>query len=204
MPNNTLPSADDVLDFWFGTLNDDGIAEDAVRARWYKKDPAFDVEVKERFEALYKATLAGDVTSLYETARGRLSCIIVLDQLSRNMFRDRAEMYSGDELAAKLTGDGIDAGQDKTLPTDMRVFFYMPLMHAEDVAQQTRCVQCFEQAASEKEGAVRKKLEMNLDYARKHRDIVARFGRFPHRNEILSRESTDEERAFLTEPGSSF
>jgi uncharacterized protein (DUF924 family) len=185
-------SYDDVLTFWFGALDETGRSDQAHMARWWKKDPAFDQELRDRFGALHAAITRGEHADWIESARGRLATILVLDQFSRNMFRGAPGMFASDARALELTVDGLDRGMDQELTPAERQFFYMPLMHSEDLAAQERCVELFATFAE------------NQKFAVQHRDIVKRFGRFPHRNEILGRTSTPEEIAFLTQPGSSF
>ena len=174
---------DEVLAFWF-----------ADKARWWKKDPAFDAEVKERFGALHEAVTRGEHEAWRATARGALAYVIVLDQFPRNMFRGTPRAFASDDQARRATVAAIEAGFDAALTPDERAFLYMPLMHSESVDDQHRCVELFT-----KNGPAD-----NIDYAVRHRDIVVRFGRFPHRNEILGRDSTAEEIEFLKQPGSSF
>ena len=128
----------------------------------------------------------------------------MLDQLSRNMFRDTPGMFAQDSRALAAARGAVKQGVDRQLPRDPRTFLYMPLMHSEDAAVQARCVELFAAMADEYEGAQQKPVRRTLKYAVMHRDIVARFGRFPHRNSVLGRESTAEELAFLKQPNSSF
>ena len=201
MADATTP--DDVLSFWLGELDSSGCATAEVSARWFEKSDAFDAEVRRRFDATHRTILAGEREGWLETPRGRLAYILVLDQLQRNMHRGTPRMYEGDARAARVAVEGIDAGCEEGLAYHERYFLFMPLMHAEDVTLQERCVALFEGLG----GAFPEHAERaarGVDYAQRHRDIVRRFGRFPHRNEILGRESTAEERAFLGEPDSSF
>lgn len=174
---------EDVLAFWF-----------ADEARWWKKDPAFDAEVQARFGELHAAVARGDHEDWRATPRGALAYVIALDQFPRNMFRGTPRAFTTDEQARRAAVAAIDAGFDAQLTPDERAFLYMPLMHSESVDDQHRCVALFTKNGPER----------NVDFAVKHRDIVVRFGRFPHRNEILGRESTPEETEFLKQPGSSF
>lgn len=199
-----LPTVDDVLSFWFGELDDEGFAAADVSARWWRKDADFDREVREGYCGLIDALTAGEGEAWRETARGCLAYVIVLDQLTRNAFRGTGRMYAADQRAHAATVGAIETGLDRQLPAAMRVFLYMPLMHCEEVASQHRCVEVFEALTAELSGAARERVAGNVGYAEQHRDIVARFGRFPHRNSLLGRESTAEEVAFLEEPGSSF
>ena len=173
---------DEVLDFWF-----------ADPARAWRKDPAFDAEVRARFEALHDAIEQGEHEAGRDSARGALAYVIALDQLSRNMYRDTARMFASDARARAAARDAVDRGLDQELPADRRAFLYMPFMHSEDLADQERSIELFAALGGQM-----------IEYAERHRDIVRRFGRFPHRNALLGRASTDEERAFLTQPGSSF
>jgi uncharacterized protein (DUF924 family) len=195
---------DDIIRFWFGPLDGHGCADAVHSARWWKKDPAFDEEIRRRFTEVHRAVRARELDDWLGSARGRLAQIIVLDQFSRNMFRDSPAAYSCDPRALQLTLDGLDRGDDGALPRDMRAFFYMPLQHAEDLAMQESAVALFTELRDHAPPALREKYAYYLSYAEKHRDIVARFGRFPHRNAILGRPSSDEELAFLEQPGSSF
>lgn len=170
-----------VLSFWL-----------AQRAKWFVKDPAFDALLRERFGPVHDAVVRGDCDTWLVTPRGRLAFVIVLDQLSRNMFRDTAQSFAYDDHALAVALDAIDAGDDRSVPPEARGLFYLPLMHAEDLEMQERAVALY---AGDAEG---------LKFAEAHRAIIRRFGRFPHRNELLGRTSTPTELAFLAQPGSSF
>jgi uncharacterized protein (DUF924 family)/uncharacterized protein YciI len=194
----------EVLAFWFGELDAEGQADAAHRQRWFRKDPAFDRTVGETFGELHAAVARGERNHWLATARGRLALILVLDQFSRNMFRDTPPSFAQDARAQALTLEGIALGQDRSLALAERSFFYMPLMHAEDAEIQDRGVAAFAGWRDELSGPARAVAEDMLGYAVRHRDLIRRFGRFPHRNQILGRDSTAEEEAFLKEPGSSF
>ena len=176
------PPPEEVLSFWF-----------ADPPRWWRKDPAFDAEVRDRFLAVHGAVERGEHEDWLETARGALAYVIVLDQLSRNMFRGTARMFAGDARARAAARRAVDRGDDRTLSEAERSFLYMPFMHSEDLADQDRGAGLFASGAP-----------AELRYAEQHRDIVRRFGRFPHRNALLGRESSPEEQEFLKQPGSSF
>ena len=195
---------EEVLDFWFGPIDESGSAAPEKSKRWFGGGPDFDAEVRARFEPAWHAIAAGEKDDWLDTPRGKLAAIIVLDQLSRNMFRDMAKMYAADDRAIALALGAIERGDDRTLPLAMRTFLYMPLMHAEDVELQDRCVALFESLRDELEGDRRERIAGHVEYARRHRDVVARFGRFPHRNAILGRETTPEEAAFLAEKPTGF
>jgi uncharacterized protein (DUF924 family)/uncharacterized protein YciI len=194
----------EVLSFWFGELDASGQADAAHTERWFRNDPAFDRTITETFGALFAAVTRGERNHWLATARGRLAVLIVLDQFSRNMFRDTAESFAQDPHAQAIALEGIALGQDRHLAQAERPFFYMPLMHAEDPAVQDRCVAAFTGWRDELDGPARASAEGMLRYALDHRDIIRRFGRFPHRNRILGRDCSPDEEVFLQQSGSSF
>ena len=189
--------ANAVLDFWFGAP---GSAEHgSARKAWFAKDDAFDTEVRERFAALIERALRGELEEWGSAARPALAQVIVLDQLTRNAFRGTSRAFAGDARALAAASRMVGLRQDDELPTFMRAFVYLPFEHAEGLAMQDEAVRLMKRlAASDPEQ------QTALDYAHRHRAIIERFGRFPHRNDILGRRSTAEEIAFLKQPGSSF
>jgi uncharacterized protein (DUF924 family) len=195
---------EDVLDFWFGELNELGCSSPEHRKRWWTKSNAFDEAIKSHFLNDYEAIVAGDREVWRNTARGALAYIIVLDQFSRNIFRGTPEMFAADELAREVCCEGLDADFDSELSFDERVFFYLPLEHSEDVATQQRCLQLFSGLVDFAPEPLEGDAKYYLDFAERHKAIIERFGRYPHRNEILGRASTPDETEFLQEPGSSF
>ena len=200
-----MNEVDTVLAFWFGQLDARGRADAAHAERWWKKDPALDAEIERRFGALHAAIARGEREILRADDRGCLAYVIVLDQFSRNMFRGTARMFAHDEQAMAAAQTAIERGGDRRLAVDERTFLYMPLMHSESLQAQDRCVALFGALLEELgNGDDAGRTAQNLEFARRHRDIVARFGRFPHRNATLGRPSTAEEVEFLTQPGSSF
>ena len=203
-PQASLPSPADVLEFWFGTLNDSGRADSAHSQRWWRKDPSFDASIRERFAPLHAAIANGERETWLEQPRERLAYVIVLDQFSRNMFRDTARMFAADARALDAARGGVAHGDDRRLAADERSFLYMPFMHSEALADQERCIELFAQFARELPESERESARAQRQYAERHRDIVRRFGRFPHRNRLLGRESTPEEQEFLKQPGSAF
>ena len=186
----------DVLAFWFGSEGEPGYGE--FRDEWFRKDETFDREVTDRFGDLYERAAAGELDAWREEAEGCLALVIVLDQFPRNMFRGDARTHATDEKALDAAKYAIERALDRELPAFQKVFLYMSFMHAESVEDQRRSVELFEGLAAEPGGPD------VVEYAVGHRDIVERFGRFPHRNAILDRETTPEEAEFLTQPGSSF
>jgi uncharacterized protein (DUF924 family) len=195
---------DDVLDFWFGELDADGCADSEHSARWWKKDEAVDQEIRRRFGELHRAVGARELDGWLAEPRGRLAQVIVLDQFSRNMFRGTPDSFASDARALEVALEGIDRGEHQALPRDQRFFLYMPLMHSEELAMQDRMVALFTELRDQAPPALREKSAGFVKYGEMHRDIIRRFGRFPHRNAILDRASTPEEVAFLAQPGSSF
>lgn len=195
---------EEVLSFWFGTLDDEGRAAPTQVQRWWKKDPAFDEEIRERFGALHEALLRGERRDWLESVRGRLAAVIVLDQFSRNMYRGTPRMFAADPQALSWAEEGIARGDDRALALAERTFLYLPLEHSEELATQERCVALFRAWRDELPERLRPEVAQGLDYAEQHLAIIRRFGRFPHRNAVLGRESTPEELEFLKQPGSSF
>lgn len=190
-------SPQEILDFWFGAP---GSAEfGSSRAQWFRKDLAFDALIAQRFGATVNAALAGELRDWEATAAGSLARIVVLDQFTRNMFRETPRAFAGDPFALSTAQSILARGDDAMLLPVQRTFVYLPFEHAEDLALQQRSVALFSALAAEHAS-----LQGNLDYAIRHRDVIQRFGRFPHRNALLGRPSTAEELAFLALPGSSF
>jgi uncharacterized protein (DUF924 family) len=191
-------SVTEVLDFWFG----DGLRSDwpstEHKALWFGGGAEQDQVIRDRFSAGVDAALDGDLTHWESRLPARLALVILLDQFSRNIYRGQARAFAGDARAQQLVLRTLDAAEDEPLARVGRVFLYMPLMHAEDLALQERCVERFTALHEDSPPALREKLAGNLNFAREHRDTVLRFGRFPHRNAVLGRESTQEEPAFLT------
>ena len=195
---------EDVLDFWFGELNDLGCSSPEHRKRWWTKSDAFDEAIKSHFLGDYEAIVAGERDAWRSTARGALAYIITLDQFSRNMFRGTPEMFAADELAREVCLEGLDAGFDAELSFDERVFFYLPLEHSEEMVDHRRCLELFEGLVDDAPEPLEADAKNYLEFAKSHEAIVERFGRYPHRNQILGRASTPDETEFLQEPGSSF
>jgi uncharacterized protein (DUF924 family) len=203
-----LVPTDEVLSYWFEHLDDQhqlDMASPQCR-RWHAKDPETDKEITRRFARHYEACCHGPFPADM-SPRDRLALIVLFDQFTRNMFRDTARMYESDGVALQLSQDGIARHDQESLPLIYRMFLYMPLMHSEDLAHQERTVELFRglhNLAAEKSPINRSFFQMALGYATQHRDIVAKFGRFPHRNAILERTSTNDEQGFLREAGTSF
>ena len=188
----------DVLDFWFGAP---GSPESGKpRREWFVKKDEFDAVIRDRFGAAIEQALAGGLREWdAQGPQGTLARILVLDQFTRNAHRNTPLSFAGDALALAAAKSLVDSGADRELPPLQRAFVYMPFEHAEDAYMQERAVELFGMLAAEHPG-----FDEMLDYAHRHRGVIARFGRFPHRNEILGRASTLDEVEFLRQPGSRF
>ena len=183
-----------VLEFWFG-------APGAGRARevWFRKDPAFDEAIRRQFADDVVRAAKGEHDRLMGDAEGALALVLMLDQFPRNLYRGQPKTYAADAKARAVADHAIGRGFDRRLPPVQRQFFYLPFMHSETLADQDRSVELYRQLASADPSQ-----SATIDYAARHREIIRRFGRFPHRNAILGRESTEEEIEFLKRPGNSF
>jgi len=170
-----------VLEFWFGS------GESGPRRIWFEKDPEFDRRIAQQFGADHAIATSGGYDDRAQTADGALALVILLDQFSRNLYRDQAAAFAADPKALEIARTAIAAGFDLNVAPLRRVFFYLPFEHSENLADQQRGITLFEALGD----------AHSLEYMIKHRDIIARFGRFPHRNAALGRESTDEEKTFL-------
>lgn len=174
-----------VLHFWFDTLEP---------RQWFIKDEALDQRLAEQFSGALEAAIAGELWTWRRSPQGRLAEILILDQFSRHIFRGQARAFTQDPQALCLAQEAVVAGADRHLNVRERPFLYMPYMHSESLIIHDEALRLFDQPG----------LETNYDYECRHQAIIERFGRYPHRNAILGRPSTEEELAFLNEPGSSF
>ncbi len=168
----------EILSFW---------CSERVQPLWFRSTPEFDRELRKRFLATWQAAAAGELDSWGESAKGALALVIVLDQFPLNMFRGEARSFSSAEQALEVAAGAVAGGLDRELTPPCLAFLYLPFMHSENLADQDRSVALFEGAG----------LDENLRFARHHRELIRRFGRFPHRNAILGRPSTPEEQAYL-------
>ncbi len=185
------PGFSEILDFWFGAP--DSRERGRPRKAWFQKSEIFDAEIRRRFLATWEFAERGELERWRETPLASLALIIVLDQFPRNMFRGTARAFSSDFLALSAARSMTERGFDRLLSPAERGFAYLPFEHAEDLAAQRRSLALSQALDPE-----------HIGYARRHYEIIARFGRFPHRNAMLGRESTPEEIEFLKQPGSSF
>jgi uncharacterized protein (DUF924 family) len=193
-----------ILEFWFGLDPDDSVVAKEKSPLWWSKNPEIDGEIRQRFESSVIGAAAGDLSDWWSTPRGRLALILLSDQFPRNIYRDSPRAFAQDSKALAWSLDGIEQGLDLQLRPIERVFFYVPLEHAESLEHQEQSVKYCGELISIVGPEDKPIFEEYLNFAVRHRDIIARFGRFPYRNKILGRETTPAERAFLAEPGSSF
>ena len=180
-----MPRPEEVLDFWFDPRNE---------PNWWKRSDAFDAQIADRFGALHSAATRCELWAWRTSAAGRLAEIVVLDQFSRNLHRDSALAFAADPLALALAQTAVALGADREVDEHRRVFFHMPYMHSESRLIHVEAMRLFATDPDPR----------NLDYERGPKAVIDRFGRFPHRNAVLGRESTPEEIEFLKTPGSSF
>ncbi|MHB1188311.1 DUF924 family protein [Thiobacillus sp.] len=193
-----------VLAFWFGAPGSAVEVAGRQSKLWFGKSPANDQAVIERFAATLTAATAGQLDHWAHSPHGRLALVIVLDQFPHHIHRDQPQAFATDPQSLALSLAALESGEDRQLTPIERVFLYLPLEHAESLDIQARSVSLYERLAHEAAPDERALFDGFLDYARRHRDVVARFGRFPHRNAILGRPSTPDEIEFLKQPGSRF
>ncbi len=196
--------AQDLLHWWFGEGVTATEIAGAKNGLWFGYKPEQDAEARERFGDLSERALAGELNDWAGSPQGWLGLVLLLDQLPRMIHRGTPQAFAGGERALQLVRDGMAHGGDVLLAPIQRVFIYLVLEHAEDLSVQDQAVQQFEQLLGIADAYERKLFAGFLDFAERHRQVIARFGRFPHRNEILGRASSEAERAFLAEPGSHF
>jgi uncharacterized protein (DUF924 family) len=189
---------EEVLGFWFGAPATTAEEYGKKVKRWYMGGAALDAEIRAQFGALVERGLAGELDDWAQTIRGRLALILVLDQFPRSVYRNDPKSYAGDDKAQRLAVEALDAGLDG-LDIEQRNFVIMPLMHAESLALQERTVVELEALHAAAPAWQKPGLQMGVEQAHKYRDIIARFGRFPHRNAVLGRTSTQEEAQFLVD-----
>lgn len=210
--SNGKPAWQPVLDYWFGDVGSDELGgtvsgadcANEKSALWWGKSADVDRAIRQQFEPLLQLLVNGGNRYWLQFPESRLAAIIVLDQFSRNIYRDTPTAFASDQLALNWSLSGIDAGMDKQLSPIQRVFFYLPMEHAEDSSVQNRSLWHFQQLVDIVPQSDKETFAGFLEYAEKHREVIKKFGRFPHRNDILGRESTSGEREYLAQPGSGF
>lgn len=189
---------EDILSFWLGTPASTAEALMSKFRRWYQGGPELDLEIETRFGKVIESALVGELEDWTRTLSGQLALVIVLDQFTRNVHRNTPRAYAGDRRALALSLAMLERGAHASLDSEAQLFVMMPLIHAEDVAMQARAVQLADRVVVEEpREELRPAWAIGAQRARHYQSIIARFGRFPHRNAILGRYSSDEERAFL-------
>ena len=184
--------------FWFGDLDKDGLCEPSQHDLWFRKSDDTDRLCREQFGDAVQQALAGELDHWRESEPGLVALLLLLDQFTRNIYRDTPAAFSGDRRARNLAVEAIDSGAEAGLPPIHRVFVYLPLEHSENAADQARCVTLFHALA---EATGTQQFHDFARYADAHKEVIDRFGRFPHRNAILGRESTAAEQAYLEKHG---
>ena len=191
----------EILEFWLGPAPDDPVSVAQAAKRWYMTDDGFDAEIRDRFGAGIEQAQRGAFADWAETPNGALALVILLDQFPRNAYRGTADAFAGDPVALAVAGRAVERGVDRELACPGRAFLYHPFEHSEDPEDQERSVVLFETLAAEAPEEWREFAADFVPYAHAHRDVIARFGRFPHRNGILGRVNTAEEQAYLDRGG---
>ncbi|TGN41782.1 DUF924 family protein [Marinobacter confluentis] len=187
----------EILDFWFGELDEHGLPDSFHRNRWFRASRAFDQEIRRRFMSMVLFASEDGLSHWRAEPGGALAEILLLDQFTRQIHRGGALAFQNDRLAVKLCKEALRRGQDMALPPVQRGFLYMPLQHSEKSDDQALSVECYEQLAASTEGIAGDFMQSFLQSARDHRDIIEQFGRFPHRNAALKRQSRPDELAYL-------
>lgn len=199
-----MTGADEIIEFWFGNSSDNLIVADNKRSIWFGKDRDVDLEIKKRFEKSINDLADGKLEKWESKPHSILALVLLADQFPRNIYRDSPKAYALDDKALRFSNAAIEDGFDKKLILIERVFLYLPFEHSESRANQGKSVKLFSELCNEAAHKEKKLFENFLDYAVRHKEVVHRFGRFPHRNKILGRKSSSEEKVFLKKRGSSF
>ncbi|MFP5402807.1 MAG: DUF924 family protein [Gammaproteobacteria bacterium] len=202
-----MDTPDTIHAFWFGPAADTAAETDIIdrqSALWWKKQPAVDAEIRDRFTPLVRRAAVGELDGWLGSVRGRLALVLLTDQFPRNIWRGEAAAFAFDVLALRWAKEALRLGLDGAVRPIERVFLYLPLEHSEELSDQREAVRLFDALAADVAPTAQPAFAGYLDYARRHLEIVERFGRFPHRNAALGRETSAEEAAFLREPGSGF
>jgi len=197
-------NAEDLLEFWFGDALASAERLEARSQLWFRQSDAFDAEIGQRFSALPERAASGALDAWREGAEPCLAFVLAVDQLPRNLFRGSARAFAFDPLGREAALSAIARGFDRDLHPVQAAFLYLPLEHAEDVEMQERSVQLYAALGERAPGQIRAQFDQYSEYARRHRDVIRRFGRFPHRNGMLERPSTPEEVAYLESGGDTF
>lgn len=193
-----------IISYWFGDLDPYGFAHETQKQKWWSASGDIDLEISHRFGHLVEDALKRELKAWKNTEQGRLALILLLDQFTRNIYRGTERAFAGDHRALKICKLGLSEKTDLALPIEHRVFFYMPLEHSENLDDQELCIRLFTSLKREAPADKQKVIDSYVGFAEQHRDIIKRFGRFPHRNSILSRTNTKAESDYLDGQYSSF
>lgn len=199
-----METPDTIHAFWFGTAADDDAVIAQQSALWWRKQADVDAQIRQRFAPWVARAAGGELDDWLRDARGRLALILLTDQFPRNIWRGEAAAFAFDVLALRWAKETLHRGLDGELRAVERVFIYLPLEHSEDLGDQREAVRLFDQLAASVPAHCKASFDGYVDYARRHLAVIERFGRFPHRNAALGRETSADEAAFLQQPGSSF
>lgn len=197
-------SPEELLQYWFGDMDEDGVAPETRRRAWFTPSRSQDAEIRRRFMGMVTLAQEGGLDHWSASAEGTLAAILLLDQFPRQIYRGMALAFASDAQARNWMRKGLAHALDVRLPLMQRAFFYMPLQHSERLADQEEAVALYDQLVHQSQGRLRDVLGGFLASARQHRDIIAKFGRFPHRNKVLGRTDTQAERDWLQASGSRF
>ncbi|MEX0603169.1 MAG: DUF924 family protein [Marinobacter sp.] len=194
----------EILDFWFGELDEIGLPDEFHRNRWFRASKSFDQEMRRRFLSMTLIASEGGLEHWRKEPGGTLAELLLLDQFTRNIYRGSSLAFGNDKLALRVCKQAMDKSQDVNLPSVYRGFFYMPLQHSERLEDHELAIERYEQLVASSEGILKTFLESFLESARDHQEIIHRFGRFPHRNQALKRSSSTQEQAYLAGNGKRF
>jgi uncharacterized protein (DUF924 family) len=195
---------EDALEFWFGPDVKDDAAIERQSMSWFIQDAGFDEEIARRFGELPDRAIAGELDAWRSAPRSTLALVLAVDQFPRNLYRGSARAFRYDALGLEVAEAAIEAGFDRALHPIEASFFYLPLEHAEDLETQERCVAVFDGLGQRCSGSLRDRVALSCEFAKRHREVIRSFGRFPHRNAVLGRESTREELSYLERGGETF
>ena len=199
-----MTTPESILNFWFGDKLDTVEAIIERSAVWYVTDSSFDEQIRERFGELLSLAQQGQLSDWLKEPRSCLALVVVLDQFPRNLYRESPRSFVFDRMALQVAVNAIDRGFDLELAPIESTFLYLPFEHDEDIESQNRCVSLFQGLVNRSPSELRRQFESSLSFAVRHRDVIERFGRFPHRNRLLARRSTEEELRYLESGGETF
>lgn len=199
-----MEDINNILNFWFGTLDPHGFADNSVKEKWWSGGSDLDAEISHRYGHLVHDAVHHELKDWKYTSQGQLALILLLDQFTRNIYRGTELAYAGDSRALRICKYGLSQKHDLSLPIEYRVFYYMPLEHSEDIDNQALCLRLMESLKRDCPEDKHSMIERYTQFSRQHYDIIKKFGRFPHRNDVLKRANTVEEQTYLDNSPSRF